>query len=868
MQNDDNTQSFVQLTAGTRVAHYEIISKIGAGGMGEVYLAEDSQLDYKVALKFLSVHLSQDETSRARFTREAKAAAKLDHPNIVPVHELGEFQGRPFFAMTYIEGQSLREVIKQGKLTVSGAIDLCMQICEGLNEAHTAGVVHRDIKPGNIIIDTKNKPRILDFGLATVSGEEKLTKTGSTLGTVGYMSPEQITGKDVDHRSDIFSIGVILYEMLTGRRPFEGDNDAAVARSITDETPEPVSRYKSGVSGELQQIVDKALSKDPSLRYQHADGMLSDLRRLKTDTGQPATSKIGLWVGAAVMALAAAAALYSFWPKGAPVEEDAVKMLAVLPFENLGSAEDEYFADGITDEITSRLAKLSGLGVISRTSSMQYKKTDKTLQQIGAELGVSYILEGTILWDKTGDTDRVRIISQLIQVSDDRHLWSESYQRALTQIFALQAEIAISIANELDITLLQQERDALAAKPTKNLEAYDFYLRGNDYWYQSGIDVDMVPIKLAKKLYEQALNADPTYVPALAHLARTEIELYWHNTFDSTDLNKAWRYIQQALAIDSTSVETRIALGSYYYHDYEYDKALAEFNRVLERQPNNSDVLMEIAYVYLRRANFKEALKYFRQAAEFDPLRSLHVSNIAYILALLRRFDEAEKTYYQAIALAPDLPTAYFQLSWVVVSRDGDLKRARKLIADAERIVKPHSGFYDTGFDHAVWDGDFRSALRYSDLLRPFDGGDEEYHLRMAFIYRMQNKRELERVQADSAHAILKEGAGLAVEVGYAHQMLGTALARMGRFEEAIEHGKKGVELEKRMNNIGDRMYALAWIYLESGNENATLDVLEKILNTPGIATTKGIQLDPDWKPLHDNLRYKEMIKKYEIPSS
>lgn len=265
MGYDDNTQSSVQLVNGTEFGQYRIIEKIGAGGMGEVYLADDTKLDRQVALKFLSFHLSQDQTSRARFTREAKAAAKLDHPNIVPVYEVGEFQGRPFFAMAHIEGQSLREVIKLGKLTVSGAIDYCMQICEGLNEAHSAGIVHRDIKPGNIIIDTKNKLRILDFGLATLSGEEKLTKTGSTLGTVGYMSPEQITGKDVDHRSDIFSIGVILYEMLTGRRPFEGDNDAAVARSITDSAPEPVSRYKSGVSGELQQVVDKALSKDPSL---------------------------------------------------------------------------------------------------------------------------------------------------------------------------------------------------------------------------------------------------------------------------------------------------------------------------------------------------------------------------------------------------------------------------------------------------------------------------------------------------------------------------------------------------------------------------------------------------------------------------
>lgn len=279
--DDDQTRSFTALAAGTKVSHYKIISKIGVGGMGEVYLAEDTQLDRKVALKFLPFHLSRDGAARARFTREAKAAAKLDHPNIVPVYEVGEFQGRPFFAMAHIKGKSLREVIKEGRLSIEEAIEFTRQICEGLQKAHESGVVHRDIKPGNIIIDVDNKARILDFGLATVAGEDKLTRTGSTLGTVGYMSPEQITGKAVDHRSDLFSVGVILYEMLTGRRPFQGENDAAIARAITDSSPEPIARFKSGVSGEIQQTIDKCLSKDPSLRYQNASDVIVDLNRLQ-----------------------------------------------------------------------------------------------------------------------------------------------------------------------------------------------------------------------------------------------------------------------------------------------------------------------------------------------------------------------------------------------------------------------------------------------------------------------------------------------------------------------------------------------------------------------------------------------------------
>ena len=288
--DDDQTRSFTNLDAGTKVSHYTIISKIGAGGMGEVYLAEDSQLDRKVALKFLPSHLCQDRDCRARFTREAKAAAKLDHPNIVPVYEVSECQGRPFFAMAHIEGHSLREVIKQSKLSVSEAIDHTMQICEGLHKAHESGVVHRDIKPANVIVDGENRARILDFGLATVSGEEKLTKTGSTLGTVGYMAPEQIEGRQIDHRSDLFSVGVILYEMLAGRRPFEGDNDAAVVRSIADATPEPVSRFRVGVSDNLQRIISKTLDKSADMRYQSASEIMTDLKRELRDQSDPSRS--------------------------------------------------------------------------------------------------------------------------------------------------------------------------------------------------------------------------------------------------------------------------------------------------------------------------------------------------------------------------------------------------------------------------------------------------------------------------------------------------------------------------------------------------------------------------------------------------
>ncbi len=279
--DDDKTRSFTPLAAGTQVSHYRIVEKIGAGGMGEVYLAEDTKLNRNVALKFLPSHLCQDEDCRKRFKREAQAAAKLDHPNIIHVYEVSEFMGRPFFAMQHVEGLSLREFSSDKDPSIEQILELSIQICEGLNDAHEKGVTHRDIKPSNILIDSHGRAKIVDFGLASVVGTDQLTKTGSTLGTVGYMSPEQVQGKNVDHRSDLFSLGVVLYELITQQNPFKRDSEAATLKAVSDDLPEPIARFKSGLPDGLQAIIDKALEKDVKTRYQHADGMLSDLTRVK-----------------------------------------------------------------------------------------------------------------------------------------------------------------------------------------------------------------------------------------------------------------------------------------------------------------------------------------------------------------------------------------------------------------------------------------------------------------------------------------------------------------------------------------------------------------------------------------------------------
>jgi serine/threonine protein kinase len=381
------------------ISRYKVIEKIGAGGMGEVYLAEDTELNRKIALKFLPQHLCPDEDYRARFKREAQAVARLNHPNIITVHEVSEYQGQPYFAMELVEGQSLRELCSSKKLSIERIIELAIQICDGLSAAHGKEVVHRDIKPSNIIIDAYGRPKVLDFGLAAIRGSEQLTRTGSTLGTMRYMSPEQVAGKEIDQRSDLYSLGIVLYELITGRTPFERDNEAATLKAIAQDNPEPLARYKSDIPDELQRTVSKLLEKDPSLRYQSGAGVISDLKPLTASTKSYVsvnpTKRKNRWplaIGGLTIITVLFVASIKFWPGGEtehPVGTTQERMmLAVLPFENLGAQEDLYFADGITEEITSRVAVLKGLAVIAKTSVLQYKGTQKRISEIGAELNV------------------------------------------------------------------------------------------------------------------------------------------------------------------------------------------------------------------------------------------------------------------------------------------------------------------------------------------------------------------------------------------------------------------------------------------------------------------------------------------------
>jgi serine/threonine protein kinase len=628
---------------GKTILHYKILEKLGGGGMGVVYKAEDTKLQRMVALKFLPPHISLNNEVKERFMHEARAASALDHNNICTIYEIGESEdGQMYLAMALYEGETLQAKIDRGPLPLEEALNIAIQIAEGLSVAHQKDIVHRDIKPANIIINSTNIVKILDFGLAKLSGQTKLTKEGTTLGTTNYMSPEQVRGENLDRRTDIWALGVIIYEMITGQPPFKGEYEQAVMYSIANENPNPLTGIRSGVPLELERIVTKTLAKDAGERYQHLSDLLVDLKKLKKsiegesttaqttirsstlkteitseapDTGafQKKSINKAIIVSAVILILAVIAGVIFvpkyFTTKKSPAHISDRKMMVVLPFENLGAPDDEYFSDGMTEEITSRLAKLQGLGIISRTSALQYKNTTKSIKQIGDELGVDFVLEGTVRWqhDSNGK-DRVRVSPQLIRVSDDTNIWTEQMDRAMEEIFQVQSEIADQVVNQLDLDVLEPERRALLTQPTTNLKAYDLWLQALEHDRKGNATGNLEEFVKSTQIAEQVVQVDPNFTFAYVLQCHHHRWLYF-TSFDRTPqrLNKAKAAIDRALELQPDMPEALEALAYYYYQGFlDYDRALEIFAKIRRVRPNYTPDLM--GYILRRKGEWHQAL--------------------------------------------------------------------------------------------------------------------------------------------------------------------------------------------------------------------------------------------------------------------
>jgi serine/threonine protein kinase/Flp pilus assembly protein TadD len=662
---------------GQTISHYRILTKLGGGGMGVVYEAEDTRLGRHVALKFLPDHMGSDQDALERFQREARAASALNHPHICTIHDIGEFEGRPFIAMEFMKGQTLKHVIGAKPMDIDQVLELGIQIADALDAAHAERIIHRDIKPANIFVTERGQAKLLDFGLAkhaitdvegktgfpTASVDEHITKSGSTIGTVAYMSPEQARGKDLDTRTDLFSFGVVLYEMVTGKIPFSGQTPGETLESIFTKQPVTPVRLNSSVPAELERIIFKALEKDRQLRYSSAADMKTDLQRLRRDTSHHSlvsTNKTKTkWIPAAIfIVLVALGATY--WLSRKPTSSTTIPTppatptavvvpknptIAVLPFVDMSPNKDqEYLADGLAEELLNSLVRVRGLQVAGRTSSFAFKGKNEDLRVIGEKLNVANILEGSVR--KEGS--KVRITAQLVNVKDGFHLWSDTYDKELKDVLSLQEEIASNVAEALKVTLLGQH---VSAPRSVNGEAHNAYLRGM-YFREKRTKEGF---EKAIHYFEQAAALDPNYAPAWSGLAavyRNQAN-FGHMSVDEGN-TKALDCVEKALATDPNSADAYVQLGwiEMAYH-WNWDKSEAAFKRALELEPKNVAALRGMTNLKTALGQFEEALALNSSALELDPLNIITLIGQAGCLFNLERFEEAESVMKKALELSP-----------------------------------------------------------------------------------------------------------------------------------------------------------------------------------------------------------------------
>ncbi|MCK4403560.1 MAG: protein kinase [candidate division Zixibacteria bacterium] len=841
-ESDDNgldkTQSFRILAQGTVISHYKIIEKIGSGGMGVVYKAKDTRLERTVALKFLPSHLLCDVEAKTRFEHEAKAASALNHTNIATIYDIDKVEDQCFISMEYVEGKTLKELIRERTLSVKEALDIALQMAEGLNAAHKKDIVHRDIKSDNIILTDEGVVKIMDFGLAKLKGVTKLTKTGTTLGTIQYMSPEQAQGMEVDQRSDIFSFGVVLYEMITGQLPFKGEHEAAVIYSIVNETPEPLARYKANVPEGLQRIIDKALEKDLSTRYQIAAEIIADFKRF----GQ------------------------KIRPGGLIVTEKkriGEKSIAVIPFINLSEDKaNEYFSDGITEDIITQLFKIGDLKVISRTSAMLYKGSKKSLREIGKELGVATILEGSVR--RAGN--RVRIVGQLVDAETDEHIWAETYDRDLSDIFAIQSDVAQQIARALKATLSPEEKQRIEQKLTDNLEAYDYFLQGREYRFRSTEKND---VEIAIELYEKAVSVDPNFAEAYASIALQHCMMYWLGYDRSPErLGRAKEAIDKALNLKPDEPVVREANGYYYYHGFrDYARALDEFSFARRKEPGNAWYNANIAFIQRRLGKFEDALQNLKIAFQYDPRSNILASEVGGTYMAVRMYTEAEGYYERAIALAPDVTSNYIYKALTSIYKTGSTESARQVLHRAsKRVSSDDLIWYLVYFD--IYDGHYQDAFdRLASIQEEVCERLIDYTPKEAIrglIYELIGQPDQARAHYIKARTLLEKKVHEWSDDARIHAELGKVYARLGLRNEAIREGQTAVDLipVSRDAMIGPAYLAdLAEIYTIVGDFDAAMDKLEYLLEIPSGVHIGELKVNPVWDPLRDHPRFQKLLE-------
>ena len=858
--------------------------------MSRVFLAEETALGRKVVVKVLPPDLAAT-VNVERFRREIQLAARLQHPHIVPVLAAGISDGLPYYTMPFIEGESLRaRLARTGELPVQDTARILRDVLSALSYAHEHGVVHRDIKPDNILL-TGHHAVVADFGVAkalsaSTNPGSSLTSLGVALGTPAYMSPEQATADPAtDHRADLYAVGAMAYEMLTGHQVFSGRSPQAMLAAHATQMPEPVNQRRASVPPALSSLVMRALEKRAADRPQSAGEMLAELEAAVTPSGATTphvaattpwgsnrSERRGLIMAtglAVVLLLLASSSWYWYGHKpAAAAVPDNTPSLAVLPFENLGTADDAYFADGMTEEISSRLGTLSGLRVIGRQSAKSYANTIKPVAQIGKELGVAYLLTGTVRWDRSrAGHNLVKVLPVLQRASDGAQMWSRPYQDEVTGVFEIQGKVAEEVAQALKLRLSEGEQKTLTSRPTTNLEAYDYYLRGqalvSGTWdpseYQRAVDY-----------YRRAVSLDATFAQAYAALASAHLSVYWFRG-DPTPRRLEWgkAAADTALSLQPDLPAAHVALAEYYYHGkLDYQHGLQEIVIAQKLAPNDAYAMYLKGAIERRQGRWSDALSDMKRASEVDPRNTSNMDNLCETQLMTRNYDDAEKTCRTRIAIEPGKYPAYYLLALTVVLRSGDAKAGLAVLEQAQQQIG------EGQLGARLLDDESRTvwpAVLNPELARAMERSappTEDVRRVGYFIGRLMlavygRRPDVMRQFADSL--ILQVPGSLRGTFFDARMLAGLALAyaAKGERDKTLEEGRRAIEslpIQRDALRAAANLELVAEAYVLVGAKDEAFTALGQALSVPSYLSRAWIRVDPWFEPLRQDPRFTRLV--------
>ena len=870
---------------------YELLEEIGRGGQGVVYRAHQKSLNRTVALKVIGLGPWATEAHLKRFRREAEAAANLDHPFIVPIHEVGERDGCCYFSMNFIEGGQLDEVVRRAPMSIRQAAELIAKVARTVHYAHEHGILHRDIKPGNILLDVKGEPHLTDFGLARlVEAESTVTRTLEVMGTPSYMAPEQAAGNNaaVGKATDVYGLGAVFYELLTAHPPFAGGTTFETVRLVLDTEPRQPRSWNRKIARDLSTTCLKCLEKDPKRRYSSALALAEDLEHwLKHEPIRAKRSGFFTharkWVrrkpaiAALIASLVALAATigWSVWESGlfSPTPE---KSIAVLPFQNLSNEEENaYFATGIQEEILTRLASIADLKVISRTSTQRYQSKPDNIAEIAKQLGVANVLEGSV----QKASDQVRVSVRLINAQTNSLLWANTYDQKLTDIFGVESEIAKRIAEALRANLSPDESHALASIRAHDTEAYDLFLRGEYELHQAESSPTGEAYHRADAFYRQALAREPNFAEAAAELARSRLSRHWFiSPLAPAELEEVKSLIDRALALAPNSPEAHFALGLFFYWGHrQYEMALTEFNRTLALQPNNALARQYCAWVSRRRGEWERSLADSQRAEELDPRDAIIPRNIGATYLALRRWKDAERAALRALAIDPHNAVAVIYLLTSRLNSTGDVDSARRAFDGLPEEIKSvtRESLATDGYVASIsgiWAYLNVIERRFTDAFQEFEkepGNDDRAHLQLlagrAALRVLAGEPEAAKSAGEEALPLLEARLRQRPDDTFAMTELSWVYLALGRNADALRISKQATDslpVEKDAMEGPNFQLGLAQIEARAGAPEEAIKRLRRLLSIPagGAVSIAALKIDPVWDPIRNRPDFQQLL--------